>query len=140
MSFPIYYKLLIFHIRIKLKVMRITNTTIILISCLINTFYPRMKDIEHFDVRTFQMPSTKYFNLASRNKINEENFQEIKQDICDIREGMPHATEYYYFIPVVKAKLKLDNRFIKFKNTCFKTNKIILEKFSKAETIIIRSQ
>lgn len=57
-------------------------------------------------------------------------------DKCDIR---PNATEsdFYYFLPLLKAKLHLEGEGTQFENGCFKKNIFKIEKISKSETILV---
>jgi hypothetical protein len=108
---------------------------LIVIFCLINNFHQRTQDdIVYPNIETELDPLTDDLHLESEN--SENYFQDFPEDKCKLRENMKVTAEFYFFVPVLKAKLKPDNRNIKFTNSCFKTNKVSLEKFSKAETII----
>ena len=54
---------------------------------------------------------------------------------CDLRDNAQSA-DYYYLLPVLKAKLKLENSIETFNSSCFNNNKIFIEKLSKEETIL----
>jgi hypothetical protein len=106
--------------------------TFILISCLFNTFYQKFQeDLAYYNIKTNSF--TSFINLDS--EYNKEFFQEVIEDKCTIRESVNPAG-YYHFLPVTKAKLMLNNSGVKFTNSCFKTNKVRIEKFSRSETII----
>jgi hypothetical protein len=58
------------------------------------------------------------------------------EDRCQIRPDLS-AADFYYFLPALMGKVipgKQDTT--QFSNSCFKNNKVTLEKFSKQETII----
>jgi hypothetical protein len=54
---------------------------------------------------------------------------------CDIRDNAKSA-DYYYLLPVLKAKINSQNDLYSFNSSCFKENRITIEKLTKEDTII----
>ena len=87
---------------------------------------PMLKQIKDFP-QNYNKPATENLNFLS----SDENMNK-----CNIR---PKATEsdFYYFLPLLKAKLTSEGEGTQFENGCFKKNIFKIEKISKAETILI---
>jgi hypothetical protein len=111
------------------------NNILIVIFCFINASQQRtQEDIIYHKTETNLDPLVEDIQLESENS-KSEIFQDY-EDKCKIRESMKSTNDFFFFIPVLKAKLKPSGGNIKFTNTCFKINKLSFVKFSKDETII----
>jgi len=73
--------------------------------------------------------------LSEKNKNSLKFLGAELPNYCDIRDNAQSA-DYYYLLPVLKAKLKFENSVETFNSSCFKNNKITIEKLTKKDTII----
>lgn len=59
-----------------------------------------------------------------------------ENDYCNLR---PHAVEsdFYYFLPVLRAKLHKEGEQVEFSESCFKKNSLKIQKVSNEETALV---
>jgi len=86
---------------------------------------PLLKEIKNIP-HNFNKPTENLNFLSSDESTNR----------CDIRPNASKS-DFYYFLPLLKAKLHTEGEGTQFENSCFKKNIFKIEKISKAETILV---
>lgn len=66
---------------------------------------------------------------------NSLKFLGDETNYCDLRDNAKSA-DYYYLLPVLKAKIREENSPDNFESSCFKKNKITITQLNKEDTII----
>lgn len=75
-------------------------------------------------------------NLRFLEKENPSNPLDSEvPNYCDLRPNAKYSN-YYYWLPVLKAKVNSTEKIEIFESSCFKENKMFISKLSKEETII----
>lgn len=74
------------------------------------------------------------------NKQDSQNLNFLASDEdmnrCNIRANATES-DFYYFLPLLKAKIKSEGEGTQFENSCFKKNIFKIEKISNKETLLI---